>query len=144
MLRITTTILMTLIMTNFLSAQSPYVPYGHYGLVGPGLRRDIAAAYQPSVVRSISDRHYDRGHSYSNRLVADRYLTNPTQGAYDRRSCGAIASYGNPGYRPSKRDRKTQRVLHDRDKYVKNNVYGDDTLFDRDQPLRNIFRYVFP
>ena len=144
MVRITSTMLFTLVMTTLLSAQSPYVPYAHHQLHGPGLRRVVPADYRPAVLRTIAD-HYDvHGHSYPTRLVADRYLINQPPETYGRGSCGNAALHNYPGYSASKRDRNTQRVLYDRDKYVKNNIYGDDTIFDRGQPLRNIFRYIFP
>lgn len=30
------------------------------------------------------------------------------------------------------------------DKYVKKNIYGDPTIFHRDEPLRNVLRFLFP
>lgn len=145
MVRISTAFLVALVMTKIVSAQSPYALNGYYATHGPQLHRDVPATYRPAVLRTISDHRYDRGVSFPTRVVADRFLTNqPSQWTYGGRSCGNAAPHAYPGHKASNGDWNTQRVLYDRDKYVKNNIYGDDTIYDRDQPIRNIFRFVFP
>jgi hypothetical protein len=128
-----------------------------------------ALAYQNAIRQAQLSRGYHAEYNNGYRDLAVRSLGYPRHGAgfqdvgYDRlspvvtqapviRAQSPSYSYGprpscgnyayNNGY--GNYEGLGQRRHVERGKYIADNIFGTDTVFDRDQPLLNIFRYVFP
>ena len=69
------------------------------------------------------------------------------QGVARPNDCVEPAGYvdvNNPNYRTNDFYGQYRRSDGRLDKYVSENVYGDPTIYHRDEPLRNVLRFMFP
>jgi hypothetical protein len=83
----------------------------------------------------IDHRSCDRGRSDDRYWGLDRERFDVSPAAYQ-------SSYRRP---PLPDDYRASRMVIDKDgSYVRENLYGDPRVFNPDQPVRNLFRFMFP